>query len=46
MTQFIECACRKTASRRAPWAAKITKVDGGFRAFEYVSDFYVWKNQK
>jgi|DEB0MinimDraft_4_1074332.scaffolds.fasta_scaffold129381_2 hypothetical protein len=46
MTKFIECASRKTAHRRAPWAAKITKVEGGFMAFEYVSDFHVWKGQK
>lgn len=45
-TEFIECKCRKTAWRRAPWACKITKVVGGFLAFESESDFDMWINQK
>lgn len=44
--EFIECACRKTAKRRATWAAVITKVDGGFMAFESVEEYYTWRNQK
>jgi|DEB0MinimDraft_6_1074348.scaffolds.fasta_scaffold11000_2 hypothetical protein len=46
MIVFIECACIKTAKRRAAWAAKIAVVEGGFIAFEYVSDYVAWKNQK
>lgn len=45
-TVFIECKSRSTAKRRAPWAAVITKVDGGFMAFESVSDYEMWRNQK
>ena len=45
-TVFIECACRKTAKRRAPWAAVTCKCDGGFWAFESVTDARVWKGQK
>lgn len=45
-TVFIECACRKTAKRRAPWAAVIIKVSGGFQAFECQRDAEVWKRQK
>lgn len=44
--EFIECSARATAKRRAPWAAKIAKVEGGFYAFESVNDYKQWKNQK
>ena len=46
MKTLIECKTRKTAIRRAPWAAKIVKVEGGYMAFEYVTDYEVWKNQQ
>jgi hypothetical protein len=44
--EFIECKSRSTAKRRAPWACKIVKVEGGFMAFESWEDFEVWHNQK
>jgi len=44
--EFIECASRSTARRRAPWAAVIAKVEGGFMAFESVADYATWKKQK
>lgn len=43
--QFIMCACRKTAQRRAPWASMICKADGGFFAFESATDGAIWKGQ-
>ena len=46
MTAFIECASRNTAARRAPWATIIAKVCGGYRAFEYVTDYQIWRNQR
>ena len=46
MTKFIECKTRKTAKNRCPWAAKIVKVCGGFTAFEFLTDYEIWKNQK
>ena len=46
MTQHIDCASRSTAKRRAPWAAVIARVEGGYRAFEYVSDYAAWRSQK
>lgn len=46
MKQFIQCACRKTARRRAPWAAAIVQADGGFWAFEFVTDAATWKSQR
>lgn len=44
--QFVECADRKTAWEKCPWAAKIVKVEGGFMAFESLTDYRTWKNQK
>lgn len=44
--QFIICACRKTARRRAPWAAAIVSGDCGFWAFESVTDARLWKGQR
>ena len=44
--QFIECKTRRTALRRAPWACTFAKVDGGFMAFESITDYKIWKNQK
>lgn len=29
----------------APWAAKIVEVEGGFMAFESMSDYETWANQ-
>lgn len=46
MKQFIACACRKTARRRAPWAAAIVQAAGGFWAFESATDAAIWKNQR
>jgi hypothetical protein len=44
--EFIECKTRKTAIKRAPWAAKIAKVEGGYMAFESVADYETWRKQK
>ncbi len=44
--QFIKCKSRSTAARRAPWAAVIAKVEGGFIAFESTSDYATWRKQK
>lgn len=44
--QFVECAARKTAKNRCPWADKIVKCGGGYMAFESATDYNIWKNQK
>lgn len=44
--QFIECKDRRTAMRKATWASKVTKVEGGYIAFESVADYETWKKQK
>lgn len=44
--EFIACACRKTAWRRAPWACAVVKAYGGFWAFESWDDVAVYKGQR
>lgn len=44
--EFICCRSRSTAVRRAPWAAVIARVGGGFRAFESAADYHTWRRQK
>jgi hypothetical protein len=44
--ELIICKARKTAVKKAPWASKIVKVDGGYMAFEGWDDYNTWKNQK
>ena len=44
-TEYIQCKSRSTAWLRCPWAAIVTKVDGGFRAFESRADYATWRNQ-
>ena len=43
--QFTSAKTRKAAQLECPWAAKIIKVDGGYRAFESIKDYETWKNQ-
>jgi hypothetical protein len=44
--EFIECKSGSTASRRAPWAAIICRVEGGFIAFESMQDYRTWREAK
>jgi hypothetical protein len=44
--EFIEVKTRKEAVKLAPWATVIKKVDGGYKAYESVADYYIAKNQK
>ncbi len=43
--QFVDCKSRKTAWRRCPWAAFVTKCDGGFMAFESAVAYRQWTQQ-
>lgn len=45
-TMYIDCKDRRTAARRAPWAAIIVKVEGGYLAFESRDDYHTWLKQK
>lgn len=45
--KFLEgCKTARQARRRAPWAAVARKVEGGYMAYRYVSDFNTWNNQR
>ncbi len=44
--QFIDVKTYYAAKKAAPWASKIIKVDGGYRAFESITDYCLFKNQK
>lgn len=46
MREMIYTKTLAAAKRRAPWAAKIVKVYGGFIAFACPVDYSIWKNQK
>ena len=43
--QFIQCETREEAEEAAPWAAEIVEVEGGFMAFESITDYDTWNNQ-
>lgn len=45
-TEFITAKTAAQARKLAPWAAKVVKVEGGYRAFESVADYETWKRQK
>ena len=43
---FIEARTREAAEEQAEGAAVVVEVEGGFMAFDTVTDYEVWKNQK
>lgn len=45
-TKLVECKNRKTAKKKAYWAAVIAKCEGGYMCFESVADYEIWKKQK
>lgn len=45
-TETINAKTAAEAKKQAPWAAKVVKIEGGYKAFESVSDWQTWKNQK
>lgn len=44
--EMITASSAKQARKLDPWAAKIVKVEGGYMAFESVSDYQTWRKQK
>jgi len=46
MTRFVEAKTRREAERKAPDAAKIVKVTGGYMAFDTHDDYETWRKQK
>lgn len=45
-TEFIEVETRDEAEQQAPWAAEIVEVEGGYMAFESVTDYETWDAQR
>ena len=45
-TELIQAATAAQSRKLAPWAAKVIKVSGGYKAFESISDYETWKHQK
>ena len=43
--EMISATSAKQARKLAPWAAKVVKVEGGYMAFESVSDYQTWRKQ-
>ena len=43
--QFIAAHTRYLASKLAPWAARLARVEGGYMAFESTVDYYIWRRQ-
>lgn len=44
--EFVQTESRKFAKNACPWASVITKVDGGYMAFESTQDYRAWRSQK
>jgi hypothetical protein len=44
--ELIETESRYKAKKATTWAAVVTKVCGGYMAFESVEDYRIWKNQR
>ena len=45
-TQFLDgCESEQEAYELAPWAAEVIAVEGGYMAFESVTDAETWRNQ-
>ncbi len=45
-TELIQAPTAAKARKLAPWAARVAKVDGGYLAFESVTDYETWRNQR
>ena len=44
-TVTIYCKQRSVARRLCPWAARIARVEGGYKCFESLEDFRTWSRQ-
>ncbi|WP_163056815.1 hypothetical protein [Acidithiobacillus ferrooxidans] len=43
---FTGSVSRYFVQRQCPWATKVVKVSGGYKAFESIEDWKVWKKQR
>ena len=46
MIEFVDTDDRRKAVRLMPWAAKIIKVEGGYKGFEFMADYKMWRSQR
>lgn len=44
--EFVEAKRASEARRKAPWAAVVAKVVGGYIAFESVVEYETWRRQR
>jgi hypothetical protein len=44
-TEFCEVETIEDAEKQCPWASKIVEVDGGYMAFESMTDYETWAAQ-
>ena len=44
--EHINAKTAAQARKLSPWAAKVVKVCGGYRAFESIADYMTWKAQQ
>jgi hypothetical protein len=45
--EFLEgCKDSKMARRRAPWAVRVAKVEGGYMAFRTEEAYRTWRAQR
>lgn len=45
-TETVNATSPKQARKLAPWASKVVKVEGGYMAFESVTDYQTWRRQR
>lgn len=43
---FISAKSAAVARKKAPWAAKVAKVEGGYMAFLTVTEYETWRKQR
>jgi hypothetical protein len=43
--EFLEVDTMQKAQSLAPWAAMIVAVEGGYMAFESITDYETWMGQ-
>lgn len=43
--ELIEATRKDRAAKAAPWATIIVKVQGGYMAFESITDYEIWRKQ-
>lgn len=41
-----KCGVKAALAIIAPWASKVVRVCGGYKAFESLTDYATWRNQK